>query len=62
MEGGETTFFNRRRPRSRKLTPNRIIRPKTGMALAFDHLLFHEGSVVTKGKKYVLRSDIVYQK
>lgn len=62
LEGGETTFFERRRSGSKKLIANRIIRPRTGMALAFDHLLFHEGSIVTKGKKYVLRSDIIYVK
>lgn len=62
LEGGETTFFDRRRAGSKKLVANRVIRPRIGMALAFDHLLFHEGSVVTKGKKYVLRSDIIYKK
>lgn len=62
LEGGETTFFDRRKSGSKKLIANRVIRPRVGMALAFDHLLFHEGSIVTKGKKYVLRSDIVYKK
>lgn len=62
LEGGETTFFERRKKGTKKLIPNRVISPKTGMALAFDHLLFHEGSIVTKGNKYVLRSDIVYVK
>ena len=62
LKGGETTFFERRKSGSKKLIANRIIRPRTGMGLAFDHLLFHEGSVVTKGKKYVLRSDIIYKK
>lgn len=62
LEGGETTFFERRKKGSKKLITNRIITPKTGMGLAFDHLLFHEGSVVTAGVKYVLRSDLVYRK
>jgi len=62
LTGGETTFFDRRRKGSRKLNINRVIAPKTGMALAFDHLLFHEGSVVRSGLKYVLRSDLIYVK
>ena len=31
-----------------------------GMALVFDHTLFHEGSEVLSGVKYVLRSDVMY--
>lgn len=62
VSGGETTFFDRRRKGSKKLNVNRVIKPRIGMGLAFDHLLFHEGSVVTAGVKYVLRSDLVYSK
>lgn len=47
--GGETTFNN--------LT----IVPKTGTALIFLHDLEHEGSAVTQGTKYVLRTDIMYR-
>ncbi len=34
--------------------------PRTGMALLFQHSMFHEGCVVTSGMKYVLRSDVMY--
>jgi predicted 2-oxoglutarate/Fe(II)-dependent dioxygenase YbiX len=37
-----------------------IITPVVGMALLFRHELRHEGSPVTAGCKYVLRSDIFY--
>lgn len=60
LEGGETTFFERRHKGNKRPKIQRSIRPKTGMGLAFDHLLFHEGSVVTKGFKYALRSDVLY--
>jgi hypothetical protein len=30
------------------------------MALIFRHELFHEGAEVKSGKKYVLRSDVMY--
>jgi predicted 2-oxoglutarate/Fe(II)-dependent dioxygenase YbiX len=36
------------------------ITPKRGMALIFEHQLFHEGAAVTAGRKYVLRSDVMY--
>jgi len=37
------------------------ITPKEGMALIFLHKLYHEGSEVLEGRKYVLRSDIMYK-
>ncbi len=49
FQGGDTTF--------RGL----CIRPRQGMALIFLHSLFHEGSEVTQGVKYVLRSDVMYR-
>ena len=51
FEGGETTFYN---------VEKTIIKPKTGMMLAFEHQLLHEGSIVTSGRKYVLRTDIMF--
>jgi len=48
-EGGQTRFSNI------------SIEPKTGTALIFLHSLEHEGSAVTSGVKYVLRSDIMYK-
>lgn len=34
--------------------------PERGMAAIFNHKLRHEGSTVTNGHKYVLRSDVIY--
>lgn len=48
FDGGETDFG--------EIT----IKPETGMALVFAHHLLHEGCAVTKGRKYVLRSDVMY--
>lgn len=65
--GGETRFFEKkprsRRARSRKRN-NRIqhvVSPRIGAALAFDHLLLHEGSEVRAGVKYAIRTDVIYQ-
>ena len=47
--GGETSFMEHK------------ITPKQGMALVFLHRLYHEGSEVLEGVKYVLRTDVMYQ-
>ncbi|HKO80080.1 MAG TPA: 2OG-Fe(II) oxygenase [Chitinophagaceae bacterium] len=49
FEGGETTF------------DTTSIKSEKGMALIFLHSLAHEGKEVTKGIKYVLRTDIMYR-
>lgn len=53
FEGGATTFMN---------GDNTIVKPETGMVLAFNHTLFHEGSEVLRGRKYVLRSDVMFSR
>ncbi|TAG02318.1 MAG: oxidoreductase, 2OG-Fe(II) oxygenase [Cytophagia bacterium] len=50
FKGGETTFNNNK------------ITPITGMALVFLHSLEHSGNPVIEGTKYVLRTDIMYQR
>jgi prolyl 4-hydroxylase len=48
FEGGETKF-------------NEVdVVPQTGMALIFKHELWHEGAEVMSGRKYVLRTDVMY--
>jgi prolyl 4-hydroxylase len=47
--GGETEFEN--------LT----VRPQRGTALCFRHELRHKGCAITAGRKYVLRTDILYR-
>jgi prolyl 4-hydroxylase len=48
FEGGETSFRFGKIP------------PKKGMGLFFHHPLLHQGDEVTKGRKYVLRTDVMY--
>ncbi|WP_291726114.1 prolyl hydroxylase family protein [Bernardetia sp.] len=48
-KGGETRFIK-----------HNII-PREGMALIFLHKLYHEGMEVLEGRKYVLRSDVMYR-
>lgn len=54
FEGGETNF-DLRYPHGEV-----TIVPKAGMALLFVHHLLHEGARIRSGRKYVLRSDVMY--
>ena len=38
------------------------IHPEKGMALLFHHPIPHRGDPVTKGRKYVLRTDVMYRR
>jgi prolyl 4-hydroxylase len=49
--GGETAFESL----------DEIVRPVAGTALLFFHAQRHEGCAVTRGTKYVLRSDVMYR-
>jgi prolyl 4-hydroxylase len=49
FQGGDTAFRGLR------------VQPRQGMALVFLHELYHEGSEITQGVKYVLRSDVMYR-
>ncbi len=37
------------------------VAPRQGMALVFDHLQLHEGAPVISGRKYVLRTDVMFR-
>ncbi len=53
--GGETVFYAAGGER------RFAVRPAAGKALAFDHLQLHEGAPVVSGRKYVLRTDVMYR-
>lgn len=53
--GGTTEFYyNDGKPKA-------SVQPKRGMALVFYHAQLHEGAPVTSGRKYVLRTDVMYR-
>lgn len=56
FKGGETTFLQRSRG-ANKCVP---VEPKTGMILVFEHNILHEGSLVKQGRKYTIRTDVLY--
>jgi predicted 2-oxoglutarate/Fe(II)-dependent dioxygenase YbiX len=47
--GGETLFSDY------------TVQPQIGMALFFVHHVRHKGETVTRGRKYVLRTDVMYR-
>lgn len=59
FEGGDTLFHLSRR--YYEDLPNIAVIPATGMVLCFVHDLVHEGAPIIQGRKYVLRSDIMYR-
>lgn len=53
FEGGQTNF----------LTESiHSITPRKGFGLLFQHLILHEGAEVSRGVKYVARTDLMYQR
>lgn len=70
FEGGETIFYKSDGAASSSysdpedpemaLMLKRHLVPKQGTALIFDQALYHEGAAVTKGVKYVVRTDILF--
>jgi predicted 2-oxoglutarate/Fe(II)-dependent dioxygenase YbiX len=54
-EGGETRFYRDNRPCLE-------VHPACGQALVFVHEQLHEGAAVMRGRKYVLRTDVMYRR
>jgi hypothetical protein len=66
FEGGTTTFFAAA-PDAAGVLEARGVRPARGAALLFPHggaagSLVHEGSAVARGVKYIVRTDVVYER
>lgn len=38
------------------------VRPEAGMVLIFQHNILHEGQRLASGKKYIMRSDVMYRR
>ncbi|CAF3802044.1 unnamed protein product [Rotaria sp. Silwood1] len=55
-KGGATTFVH-----YSDCTRNVPCVPRTGMVLVFEHRLLHEGSRLIEGRKYTVRTDVMYR-
>jgi len=60
MEGGETRFYKDTKAAFDE-EPYLSVRPEQGAALVFLHQVWHEGAVVRSGRKYVLRTDVMFR-
>ncbi|KAK7098930.1 uncharacterized protein [Littorina saxatilis] len=56
FKGGSTTFL------SRCQTERVEVVPRIGSVLIFQHDIYHEGSELKKGRKYAMRTDVMYQR
>lgn len=57
FDGGETSFEDSYSDDS--FDEFQVV-PQQGMALFFEHATHHKGEPVTRGRKYVLRTDVMY--
>ena len=59
-DGGQTVFYSEERIDGlRKVVAS--VEPRAGMGLFFAHEWWHEGAKVVSGRKYVLRTDVIYR-
>lgn len=61
FDGGATVFSDSHEADGERAEDTISIEPKTGTALFFIHHLWHEGQVLIEGRKYVLRTDVLYK-
>ncbi len=65
FEGGHTDFDGRYTEMIDEALDGQVsasVAPRRGRALVFLHPLLHQGAPVTLGRKYVLRTDVMYKK
>jgi predicted 2-oxoglutarate/Fe(II)-dependent dioxygenase YbiX len=59
FSGGATRYYAERSEDSGLLG---VVRPEAGTLIVFDHELWHDGEAVTSGTKYVMRTDVLYER
>ncbi len=59
FKGGATTFLDPSVWDEDNATGHSV-HPKTGSVLLFEHALLHRGDAVKSGRKYALRTDVMY--
>jgi predicted 2-oxoglutarate/Fe(II)-dependent dioxygenase YbiX len=59
--GGETVFSEYEFIDGQTIVHEIRVRPEVGLGLFFVHERKHEGSAVESGRKYVLRTDVLYE-
>jgi WD40 repeat protein len=60
--GGDTLFYARGPTAHGAPAVVARVRPRIGMLILFDHSVWHAGEPVTRGRKHVVRSDVLYRR
>lgn len=60
-EGGQTIFSDYTYANGEAVVHEIKVEPTVGMGLFFIHERKHEGAAVTAGRKYLLRTDVLYE-
>ncbi len=64
-DGGETNFIKRcpRKDSERdSVSVERSVKPQTGKILLFNHNLRHEGAKLLSGHKYIMHTEVMYER
>jgi len=63
FEGGDTLFYGAG-PAHGESADDIVarVRPRAGSLILFDHGVWHAGATVTRGTKYILRSDLLFHR
>ena len=65
FSGGDTNFYNSKQRHYEEADAKNIeysFRPKAGDALIFNSSITHDGGQVLSGRKYIMRSEIMYSR
>lgn len=46
----------------KKAVPTVSLQPKAGMAICFYHNILHQGGNVVSGQKYIMRTDVLFER
>merc|ERR1712224_367856 len=64
FEGGSTNFYKESQRHYHTPDPAKVIhelRPEQGSCLVFNHCITHDGGILKRGKKYILRTEVMYE-
>merc|ERR1719203_2349328 len=64
FDGGPTNFYDESQPHYTKADPEKVIlsyQPECGSCLVFNHNITHDGGELRHGRKYILRTEVLYE-